>query len=95
VSARPTLVEYAGQEIYLFDPVLCQTCLLELCERYSVPCANCGGVIPPYTQVGVLKDDGGKKQFVHMTTNCSTTGSAFHGYFGKGKLRDYIQVEAC
>ena len=94
-SQRPTLVEFGGQEVYLFNPVLCEKCLLGLCEKYSVSCANCGGVIPPYTQVGVLKDDGGRKQFVHMTTVCSTVGSAFHGYLGKGELGDYVEIEAC
>ena len=91
----PTMAEYEGQEVYLFSPVLCKVCLLDLCDKHSVFCANCGGVIPPYTQVGVLKGDGSKKQFVHMTINCNTVGSAFHGYFGKGKLRRFIQIEAC
>lgn len=91
----PTTVEYQEQEIYLFSPVVCEKCLLALCEIYSVECANCGKMIPPYSQVGVLKGDAGANSFVHMTTQCSTVGSAFHGYWGKGKLHDFIQVEAC
>jgi len=91
----PTSVEYQGQEIHLFNPVVCSSCLLSLCEKYSVECANCGNMIPPYSQVGVLKGDRGEKSFVHMTTQCSTVGSAFHGYWGKGNLHDFVEVEAC
>ena len=95
VSDRPTAVEYDGEEIFLFHPVVCVPCLLSLCERYSVTCANCGGKIPPYSQVGVLKADNGERQFVHMTTRCTSVGSAFHGYWGRGKLSQFVQVEAC
>ena len=91
----PTSVEYQGQEIHLFNPVICAKCLLSLCEKYSVECMNCGIMIPPYSQVGVLKGDGGEKSFVHMTTQCSTVGSAFHGYWGKGILHNFVEVEAC
>lgn len=95
VSQLPTVVEFDRQEIHVFDPVFCASCLLSLCEQYSVECANCGGKIPPYSQVGVLKTETGASQFVHMTTVCSTVGSAFHGYLGKGTLSNYFQVEAC
>ena len=95
VSTAPTVLEYRGEEIYLFDPVICQPCLHKLCELYSTHCANCGGCIPTYSQVGVLKGDDGHKQFVHMTTSCSTVGSAFYGYWGKGQLHNFIQIEAC
>ena len=95
VLQLPTVVEYDRQEIHVFDPVLCGSCLLTLCEQYSVECANCGGRIPPFSQVGVLKTETGDSQFVHMTTVCSTVGSAFHGYWGKGTLHDFVQVEAC
>ncbi len=95
VPALPTVMEYEGQEIHLFHPVVCASCLLGMCRRYSVECANCGGTIPPFSQVGVLKADAGQTQFVHMTAACSSVGSAFHGYWGKGRLHNYIQVEAC
>jgi hypothetical protein len=95
VKTVPTLIEYQGEEIYLFDPTICDPCLHKLCERYSTQCANCGGCIPPYSQVGVLKGDAGQNQYIHMTTTCNTAGSAFYGYWGKGQLRDYIQIEAC
>ena len=95
VNTVPTLIEYLGEEIYLFDPVVCEPCLHKLCKRYSTYCANCGGCIPPYSQVGVLKGDAGQKQVVHTTTSCTTAGSAFYGYWGKGQLRNFIQIEAC
>ena len=95
VSVHPTIIEYHGQEIFLFAPVVCKECLLELCGQFSTPCVNCGGLIPPFSQVGILKGDDGEKQFVHMTTTCSTVGSAFHGYWGKGELRDFVEIEAC
>lgn len=95
ISQLPTVVEFDRQEIHVFDPAFCASCLLSLCERYSVECANCGGKIPPYSQVGVLKTGTDSSQFVHMTTVCSTAGSAFHGYWGKGTLGNYVQVEAC
>lgn len=95
VTERPTVLEYEGQEIFLFDPVVCGECLEGLCRDYSSVCANCGGAIPPYTQVGVLKSDNGQRQLVHMSATCSTVGSAFHGYWGKGKLHNFIEIEAC
>ena len=95
VNTAPTMIEYLGEEIYLFDPVVCEPCLHKLCKRYSNYCANCGGCIPPYSQVGVLKGDAGQKQVVHTTTSCTTAGSAFYGYWGKGQLRNFIQIEAC
>jgi hypothetical protein len=95
VNGLPTVVEFDRQEVHVFDPVFCSSCLLSFCERHSVECANCGGKIPPYSQVGVLKTETGASQFVHMTTVCSTVGSAFHGYWGKGALGNYVQVEAC
>ena len=95
VDHLPTLVEYEGQEIFLFDPVICKNCLLNLCDTFSVKCENCGGSIPPYSQVGVLKADNGQRQFVHMNTTCSTVGGAFYGYWGKGNLHNFIEIEAC
>jgi len=95
VKDLPAVLEYHGQEIHLFDPVVCPPCLKNLCERFSVPCANCGEPIPPFSQVGVLKGDGGEKPLVHMTTACLTVGSAFHGYWGRGELRDFVEIEAC
>lgn len=95
VENLPTTAEFDGQEIFLFDPVVCPKCLLDLCKKYSAVCANCGKSIPPYSQVGVLKGDGGSRQYVHMTTACSTAGSAFHGYWGRGQLHNFIEIEAC
>ncbi len=95
VDSIPTMIEYQGEEIFLFDPVVCESCLHRFCEHYSTQCVNCGGCIPPYSQVGILKGDDGQKQFIHMTTYCTTPGSAFYGYWGKGELRDFIQIEAC
>ncbi|NIQ01554.1 MAG: hypothetical protein GWM98_15140 [Nitrospinaceae bacterium] len=95
VTESPTVVDFDRQEIHVFHPVLCPSCLLAQCVKYSVECANCGGKIPPYSQVGVLKADDGAAQYVHMTTACSTVGSAFHGYFGKGTLGEFVQIEAC
>ena len=95
VVTVPTMMEYQGQEIFLFDPVICHSCLHKLCECYSTQCANCGGCIPPFSQVGVLKGHDGQKQCIHMTIACTTVGNAFYGYWGKGQLRDFIQVEAC
>jgi hypothetical protein len=95
VDHLPTLVEFEGQEIFLFDPVVCNKCLLDLCDSFSVKCENCGGPIPPYSQVGVLKAEHGQREFVHMNTTCSTVGSAFYGYWGKGKLHNFIEIEAC
>ena len=95
VNTAPKMIEYLGGKIYLFDPVVCEPCLHKLCKRYSTYCANCGGCIPPYSQVGVLKGDAGQKQVVHTTTSCTTAGSAFYGYWGKGQFRNFIQIEAC
>ena len=95
VNTVPTVIEYQGEEIYLFNPIICKSCLHKLCELHSTECANCGGCIPPYSQVGVLKGDNEQIQFIHMTTTCNTPGNAFYGYWGKGELHDFIQIEAC
>ncbi|MEK9629712.1 MAG: hypothetical protein VW455_11920 [Nitrospinota bacterium] len=95
VSSSPTFLEYKGQEIFLFDPVICAPCLEKLCENYSTECVNCGGVIPPYSNVGILKAENGQKQYIHMTTQCNTPGNAFYGYWGKGTISEYVQIEAC
>jgi hypothetical protein len=95
VPTVPTVMKYHEEEVYLFDPVVCRPCLKSLCESYSTECANCGGCIPPFSQVGVLKGNDGQKQCIHMTTSCNTAGSAFYGYWGKGQLLDFIQIEAC
>ncbi|MCH8156853.1 MAG: hypothetical protein IID18_03720 [Nitrospinae bacterium] len=95
VESLPTSTDFNGQEIHLFHPVLCEPCLLNLCERYATTCVNCGEAIPPYSQVGVLKGDRGENLFVHMTTSCLTVGSAFHGYWGKGELHNFVEIEAC
>ena len=95
VTSIPTILEYKEQEIFLFDPVVCKPCLEKLCEQYSTVCANCGGTIPPYSNVGILKAENGQSQHIHMTTHCNTPGNAFYGYWGKGTVREYVQIEAC
>ena len=95
IKSVPTTLEYEGEEIFVFDPVVCKPCLEKLCENYSTQCANCGGTIPPYSNVGILKAENGKNQFIHMTTQCNTAGNAFYGYWGKGSIREFIQIEAC
>ena len=95
VRSSPTVLEFKGQEICVFHPVLCVGCLTNICEQYATVCVNCGKTIPPYSQVGVLKGNGGKNHFVHVTTGCLTVGSAFYGYWGKGKLYNFTEIEAC
>ena len=95
VKFIPTILEYKGEEVFVFNPVVCKPCLEKLCEKYSTQCANWGGTIPPYSKVGILKAKNGKNQFIHMTTQCNTAGNAFYGYWGKGSIREFIQIEAC
>ena len=95
VTSVPTLLEFKGQEIFVFTPVICEPCLENLCRNYSIECANCGEAIPPYSHVGILKAGNGENQYIHMTTQCNTPGNAFYGYWGKGTIMEYIQIEAC
>ena len=95
LKSVPTILEYKGQEIFVFHPVVCKPCLTILCENFSTECANCGGIIPPYSNVGILKAEKGENQFIHMTTKCNTAGNAFYGYWGKGSISEFIQIEAC
>ena len=95
VLSVPTILEYKGEEIFLFDPTVCGPCLEKLCETYSIECGNCGGTIPPYSNVGILKAGDGQNQYIHMTTQCNTPGNAFYGYWGKGTAREFVQIEAC
>ena len=95
IKSIPTTLEYKGEEIFVFHPVICKPCLGKLCENYSTQCANCGGAIPPYSNVGILKAENGENQFIHMPTQCNTAGNAFYGYWGKGSIREFIQIEAC
>ena len=95
VENSPTVTSFKGQETYIFHPIVCVDCLIKTCEQHSTVCANCGEIVLPYSQVGVLKEDNGRKSVVHMTTSCLTVGSAFHGFWGKGKLLDFMEIEAC
>ena len=95
VENLPTIANFQGQELYLFHPVICAGCLIKTCKQCCTICVNCGGIILPYSQIGVLKGNDGERRFVHMTTSCLTVGSAFHGYWGKGKLLDFVEIEAC
>ena len=95
VTSVPTFLEFKGQEIFVFNPVICEPCLENLCRNYSIECANCGEAIPPYSHVGILKAGNGENQYIHMTTQCNTPGNAFYGYWGKGTIMEYIQIEAC
>jgi len=95
VETLPTITSFQEQEVYLFHPVVCVDCLIKTCKQCSTICVNCGEIILPYSQVGVLKGNDGANQFVHMTTSCLTVGSAFHGYWGKGQLLDFVEIEAC
>ena len=42
VKSLPTILDYKGEEVFVFDPVVCKSCLEKLCENYSTECANCG-----------------------------------------------------
>ena len=95
VETSPTVTSFRGQEIYLFHPIVCVSCLIKTCEQHSTVCANCGEVVLPYSQVGVLKGDNGRNLVIHMTTSCLTAGSAFHGFWGKGQLLNFMEIEAC
>ena len=95
VETSPTITEFRGQEICVFHPVLCLNCLKNICEQYGTVCVNCGESIPPYSQVGVLKGNSGENLLIHMTTSCLTAGSAFYGYWGKGQLNSFVEIEAC
>ena len=95
VETLPTVTSFKGQETYIFHPIVCVVCLIKTCEKHSTVCANCGEIVLPYSQIGVLKEDNGRKSIVHMTTTCLTVGSAFHGFWGKGKLLDFMEIEAC
>ena len=95
IGSLPTTTKFQGQDIYLFYPELCESCLRILCELHSTTCVNCDKSILPYSQIGVLKGNDGENQFIHMTTSCLTAGSAFHGYWGKGRLHNFVEIEAC
>ena len=95
VKTFPEILEFKGQEICLFFPVFCINCLENICKQYATVCVNCGDTIPPFSQVGVLKGNNGENQLIHMTTSCLTVGNAFYGYWGKGKLHNFLEIEAC
>ena len=95
VEILPTFTSFQGQETYLFHPIVCVGCLIKTCKQHSTACANCGEIILPYSQVGVLKDNHGRNLVVHMTTSCLTVVSAFHGFWGKGQLLNFMEIEAC
>ena len=95
VVSVPTTLEYKGEEIFLFDPIVCGSCLEKLCETFSIECVNCGGTIPPYSSIGILKAGDGQKQYIHMTTKCNTPGNAFYSYWGIGTVLEFVQIEAC
>ena len=54
-NLTPTVTSFRGQETYLFHPIVCVGCLIKTCEQHSTVCANCGEIVLPYSQVGVLE----------------------------------------
>ena len=92
VDRLPTLVEYKGQEIFLFDPVICKNCLRNLCDQFSVRCQNCGGSIPPSSPVGVLKAANGQREFVHINTTSPPVATDFSVYLVNGHPHPFIEI---
>lgn len=65
-------------------------------RRLSATCANCGGPIPPNTQVAVMIGQGGQRLVCHAEYNCSPPGGAFYGFWGEGRLvSTYEKIEQC
>ena len=83
VEIFPTTMEFRGQEICLFEPILCVICLEKICEEYGAVCVNCGEAIPPYSQVGVLKGNNGGNHYrsKYCSLNIFEIGIYSHRYY--------------
>ena len=82
------------QRIELLE--LCLRCEEERMERLGGVCANCGGLIPPNSQVAVLAGPGGGSVIAHSTYDCFPPGGAYYGYWGEGRLVScFDKIEQC
>jgi hypothetical protein len=79
---------------------VCPTCIEAYVRRHGTRCANCGGPIPPHSQVAVYhSDEGGSDGAAlvgHTTVACNPAGNSFYGYWGKGRLAStFRNIEMC
>ncbi len=74
----------------------CAPCETDRATRFGGRCDNCGGLIPPGTQVGVTPTSDGGVRLFHTTFDCSPAGNTFYGVWGDGKLASsFNKVEQC
>jgi hypothetical protein len=79
---------------------VCPACIEAYVRDHGTRCANCGGPIPPHSQVAVY-DSGegggdGAALVGHTTVACNPAGGTFYGYWGRGALvSTFRNIEAC
>lgn len=62
----------------------------------STICANCGGIILPGEQVGVMQTGGAEPVICHTTLECSPAGNTHYGIWGNGRLlSSFDDIEQC
>ena len=65
-------------------------------EPGSTICVNCGGIIAPNTQVGVIQGPNGTSLICHTTYECSPPGGSHYGFWGDGVLVSaFRKIEQC
>jgi len=75
---------------------VCPGCVDEYVARHGTHCANCGGPIPPHSQVAVYPGHDGRTVVGHATVACNPAGNSFYGYWGKGALSSaFRNIEMC
>lgn len=67
-----------------------------MAKKNCAVCFNCGELIYPDTQVGVMMGENGERLYCHTTFECSPAGNTFYGYWGEGELvSSFENVEQC
>ncbi len=74
----------------------CSKCAKVWLEKYSSVCMNCGKLVLPNTQVGVIIGANGVRNVCHVSYGCSPPGGAFYGFWGEGELMSSFEwIEQC
>lgn len=91
-----SILNINGENIEVVLEKLCPSCETGRIVKLGAMCSNCGGIILPNTQVGVMAVGCGEKLVCHTTYECSPAGGTFYGYWGEGKLlSSFESVEQC
>ncbi len=94
--AGPCQIEIGEEIVDRQLAELCADCEAKRLEANCAVCVNCGKLIPPNSQVGVIPGSNGESLICHTTYECSPPGGSHYGFWGEGKLESsFRKIEQC